>query len=161
MINRKGQVGVGLFMALFISVIVGLVLFQGSAVFVAQATDTQVSNNRTYTLGAIGTTIDLAGQELIDTPVVTNATNSAQIVPTSNYSITEGISTITGLKRIRLTSLGGNYSSTSVNISYTFGPEGYIDDAGGRSVADLVLIFSALLIAVVALTPSLREKFFD
>ena len=148
--NNKGASGImiGTIIVLAISAIVGLVLLQSSAQQTDASLTTRTIYNRTYTAPAANGVIDLIGQELLDTPIVTNATSGVAI-PSTNYTIAEGVSTVDGLKRIRLTTTGACcIAGKTINITYTYGGEGYIDDAGGRSVYGLVILLGSLAIAV-------------
>lgn len=158
--KRKGQLGIGVFLMAFIAIIAGLALFQGLGPFIGQTTGSVDMRNRTFTMPAVGSTTDLVGQELLGTPIVINA-STGLVVPSTNYTIAEGLSSVDGLKRIRLTSLGGWSNDDNINVSYLYGAEGYIDSGGGRSIALLIPLFFGLAIALIALTPSLREKFMD
>lgn len=157
--NNKGEINVGIVLMTFLSIIVGLILLSGTFDFIGQATKTFTLRNYTFTFPAAGSTVDLYGQELINTAVITNRSNNA-VVPASNYTISEGISSVDGLKRIRLTANAGYFNNVAVNASYDYGHVGYIDDAGGRSIADLIPIFGAIAILVAALALVFREKFF-
>ena len=155
--NRGQKTGIGILIVLFIGAIVGLVLLQTTAQETDDALTTRFLANRTITAPAAGSTTDLVGQELLSTPIVTNASGGG-VVPTTNYTIAEGVSTVDGLKRIRYTTVGPSpFASKSVNVSYTYGPEGYIEDSAGRSIFSLVIILGALALAVFLLIPSLRE----
>lgn len=158
--NKNGQVGLNFVLIALIGILVGIVLLPTIAEFVSKSTGTVSLVNGTYTAPAEGSSIDLPGQELLSTPIVNNV--SGPSVPTTNYTIAEGISNTTSLKRILLTMpVGSGYDAQEINISYDFGPEGYIDNAGGRSLASLVIIFVALAIAVIALVPTLKSKILD
>ena len=157
--HKKAQMmGIGIFLSVFVGVIVALALYGPSVGFIGAATTTVTTVNHSITAPAAGVTVDLVGQELESVPVVIN--NSNFVVPASNYTIAETVSSVDGLKRISYTSHVGPYASKVVNITYVYGPEGYIDGAGSRSVAGLIAIFAALAIAVFTLSPVLKEKIF-
>ena len=156
--NNKAQINVGTILIIAIGIIVALVLMQGISPQMGQATNTLVMNNVTFTAPAIGSCIDLRGQELLSTPVVKNATVVDAVVPTTNYTITEAISSVDGLKRIKYCTVGAEGVGAK-NISYTYGPEGYIEDSGSRSVASLIWVFAALAVLMFVLWPVLKEKF--
>jgi len=159
--NTKGQgVTIGLLIITAVTIIVGLVLLTGTSPFIGTATTTGTANYQVTPNPS--TSIDLLGQELITLTSVINGSGAA-VDCSANFTIAEGVSPRTGTKRILLTNTTGtkwcgNGATTAlVNVTYTYGPEGYIDDAAGRAVAPLILIFFALAIAVVALIPSLRS----
>lgn len=159
--NKRGEMnGLGIFLTVFIVVIVGLSLMTAIAQQVGPVTSTTNARNVTYTAPAANATIDLTGQELLSTPVVTNA-SSGTVVAAGNYTVAEGISTTSGLKSIQYTSTDGIYQSQPVNISYSYGVDGYITDAGGRAIASLIVLFVALGIAIVAMSPTMRSGLLD
>ncbi len=164
--NKKAQVeGVlGAILVMFIGVLVGLILFQAVAQETGRSLNTLVFNDSsdgsTTTLGANGTRLDLTGQDLLSTPVVTNIT-SGIVVQAGNYTIDEVVSTSTGVKTISYLVLTPEYASQEVNITYTYGPDGYIDNAAARSIVPLITIFFALAIAVIALSPTMRGALSD
>lgn len=153
---KKGQVGMGLVLVAFVAIIVALALYTGALPFIGTATNTQVLVNQTFTSpAASGSTVDLVGQELLDTPIVTNATG-ALLIEDANYTIAEAVSAVDGLKRITYTADTAEFNDQELNVSYSYGAEGYIDNSGGRSIATLIAIFAALAVAVIALVPTLR-----
>lgn len=158
--ERKGQITVGAILVGFIGILVGLILMQGAFPFIGAATNTYSLSNRTFTAPASGSTIDLVGQELLSTPTVTNRTNGV-VVPASNYTISERISPVDGLKRIYYQSNGGQFNSVAVNVSYDYGQEGYIDDAGSRAVTGLIPIMMALAVIAAALALAYQKGMFD
>ena len=158
--DKKGEGNINVLIMIFVGVIVALVLYQAAAGFIGQTTNTATMINGTYTMPAVGSTTDLVGQELLDTPLVQNRSGS-NVVPTTNYTIAETVSRVDGLKRISITTLNGPWASRSVNISYGYGPEGYIDDSGGRAIMPLILILGAIAIAIFVLVPTFRNGIID
>lgn len=157
--KRKGEISTGLILMTFLSIIVGLVLLSGTFDYMGQATNTFTLSNYTFTFPAAGSTVDLYGQELINTAGIINRSNGA-VVPASNYTIFERVSPVDGVKRIALTANAGYFNSVVTNASYDYGHVGYIDSAGGRSIADLIPIFGAIALIIAALALIAREKFF-
>jgi len=151
----------GLILLAFIAALVGLVLTQTIASNISGFTDTILLSNTTVTAGAYPTVnvTDLTGQEFISGKVF-NATNvsGVDLITNTNVSIGEGISATTGLKSVQLTILDPQWASRSLNITYTYGPDGYVDNAAGRSVSNLILIFLAIGIAVVVLAVTMRPE---
>jgi len=155
--NKQGQINVQMMMGIFITILVALVLIVPIAQYVGSTTYTESAVNTTYTAGAEGVAVDLAGQELLNTPVVTNASDGT-LVDSNNYTIDEGVSATTGLKTIRYTSAAGSWNQNqTVNITYQYGDDGYIESSGGRSIASLIVLFSCLAVGVVALWPTLKS----
>lgn len=159
--NSKGQLGIGALMIAFIGVIVAVLLYQSIGGFVGESTGSSVHTayNQSVTFPAAGSSVELYGQEIIGTPIVTNRTDGTT-VPASNYTISEGVGT-SGVKRVLLTAHAGGYVGKAVNVTYSSYPEGYIDSGGGRSLALLIPILAALAIAVIALAPAIGSGLKD
>lgn len=156
--SKKAEVNAGVLVAIAVGIIVCLTLYVGMSDSFGKTTKTLTMNNVTFTAPAIGSCIDLRGQELIDTPVVKNATVGDTVVPATNYTITESVSTVDNLKRIRYCTVGAEGIGDK-NISYTYGPEGYIEDSGARSITSLIAIMAILAVIVFALYPTLKSGF--
>lgn len=158
--DKKGQLSVGVILVAFVGIIVALALYQGIFGFIGQTTSSEVYNttagSAALVVPADGATTDLTGQELLDTPLVINATGG-ETVPSTNYTIAETISATDGLKRISYTAVGGLYEGASVNVSYTYGAEGYVDSGAGRSIVLLIPILAALAIGLIALGPTIKS----
>ena len=155
--NKKAQ-SVGLFIGVAIAIIVGLILFQAVASNVEQGTQTNTgvttATNALYT-GVYNTPVELEGQELVSVTAVTNRTGGTA-VPSANYTIAECVRASDNLKGICYTALddtdtGNPSASGGVNISYTYYPNGYIDNAGSRAIAGIIILLTAIGIALVAM----------
>jgi len=161
--SKKAELGVGTMIIMFIGIIVALVLLTASAGEVGKSTSTDVLSNGLYTAPASGSCIDLKGQELLSAATVTNRTSGT--AKTVNFTIAEGISTVDGLKRIRFCTTGASagggdaWSGLAFNVSYTYGPEGYADDSGARSILGIVILLAAIAVVVFVVYPAVKEKF--
>jgi len=162
--NRKGEINVRILLTIFIGIIVALILLQGISPYLGQARNSVAAINYTYAFVNDSAYHDMAGQELLSTPIVTNASADAKVIDPGNYTIDEGVSATTGVKTIQF-----NWSTLSersglsgasmgdINISYTYGADGYIDNSAGRSMVLLIPIFAALAVLVFTLYPTLRS----
>lgn len=162
MMNNKGEISVGTLILVFVGIIVALALLSGSYDGIAKSTQSNVLVNGSYTLPANGACKDLVGQELLSSAIVINATNNGPVVTGINNTVSEGISTVDGLKRIRVcttgTSINGEASSGyPIKVSYTYGGEGYADDSGSRAIIGLIILLAVIAIAIWVLVPSIRE----
>jgi len=162
--NNKGQINLGVILTVFIGVIVGLALITAIASSVGVSSATGYSNGtrsggQQVTIGTLGTVTCLTGQELFDTPVVTNTNGS--VFTAGNYTINEGVCATTGVKSILYTQDSINLTASVMNISYTYGADGYVESSGARAVVGLIIIFFALAIAVIAIEPTLRSGVVD
>ena len=144
-------------------VIAAIALIIGTSLFasnigndIGRMTNTFTITNQSVTTAANGAYVDLTGQELVGDYAVNNGTpyvtNGA-----IGVTIEESVSTVTGTKRVRMKTNNATWASKPINVTYTYGSEGYADSAGSRAIAALIAVFFALLIMVVALTPVLRS----
>lgn len=161
--KKKGEITTGIMISVFVGVIVALVLLTAVSPYIGQTSQTQTMSNVTFTpSGDLGTYVDLRGQELIGTPIVTNA-SSKDVIPASNYSIVERISSVDGLKRIGITiyDSASTWNASNINVSYTYGMEGYADSGGARSIILLIMTFAVLSVLVFTIYPVIKDRFLD
>lgn len=150
--NNKGNTDmIGVIIITFVAIIVGLALFNGGITSnVASTTETITISQQTLTAGAVNVSINLNGRAVEGTPVVINSTNGSDVA-TSNFTFANN-QIVNGVLTSTMTTIDGAiHASQPVNLTYTYQPDGYIDSAGGRSLASLIVIFAALAIAVVSI----------
>jgi protein-S-isoprenylcysteine O-methyltransferase Ste14 len=158
--KKKGQVGIQVLIGVFIAILVGVIIFQASAQQVGDSVNLGSFTNTTVTLASDGDSIYLTNYRALSDITVANASSGA-VVPATNYTITNNV-IYNGALAVQITTTSaGGYSSQPVNISATAQPLTYIDDSGGRAVANLIPIMFALLLVVVALYPTIKEKLSD
>jgi len=158
--NNKGQIMIGGLIMIAIAAIVGVILLVGSAQNVGDATNTISVVNLSLGTASNATTVYLTDYRAISSVVIYNTT---AIVPSSNYTVTNNVVYNGALAVSVLPSSAAihNYTGYEWNISGTAQPTGYIDNAGGRAIANIIIIFFALSIAVVTLIPTLRSKLLE
>jgi len=157
--NDKGQIGFGMIVMSAVAILIGLAFYTGTvSPSIGQMTKLSNSYNQTMTLPANGETSELTmcGQRAVSY-IITNATSGA-IVPTTNYTISQGIGT-DGYLAAKITTTTSPYAQKSVNVSCEYEPKGYIPESGSRGIVSLIAIFSAFLI-VIAAFPNIRDKIF-
>jgi|ETNvirnome_2_300_1030623.scaffolds.fasta_scaffold06554_2 membrane protein insertase Oxa1/YidC/SpoIIIJ len=155
--NKKGQeIGIGIFLVVFITLIVGLALYSAATSLVGSSVTTASIVNQSVTLPSPNTTLNLNGQAIVGTVTVTNTSDGVDLTAqyvSNNSQIVNGLLTAT---------LWANDSSLQAGnaavASYTYEPDGYISSASGRSIALLIPIFAALALVVVALSPTMRSN---
>lgn len=155
--NRKGEFGgVGTLIIIAVAVIVAVTLLTGGITGgVGTLTSMSAVTNGSYTFPANNSYLTLSGQS-VSNVVVINATSGA-IVPATNYTIINDVVSNGQLVSQLYNGRASLYSSKSVNISYDYEPFGYESNGGGRAIAGLIIIFSALAIAIVVLAPVIKE----
>jgi len=142
----------------FIAVIVGVILFQAIAQQVGTATNT-LTVNSSETLGANGASIYVEEYRALIGVTIYNATDYAEI-DSGNYTITNNVLN-NGALAVKITTDDAEFASKAVYVTGTGQPLTYIADAGGRSMASLVVIFFALAVALVALYPVYSNKLME
>lgn len=144
-------------------ILVGLSFWSTIGGSIGTLTVIQSSANVSYTLPANNTVADLTpcGQKNTSTVVIYDATG-AIILPATNYSVAQGTSSTDGYlaDQITLKNVNATWASHAANVSCSYQPRGYVTDSGSRSIVNLIPIFFALLIAIVAL-PDVRERLKD
>lgn len=156
--NNKGQTGIGALLLVFVAVIVGVALFQSSAQSIGSAVNTVTLANTTIDTPANGTAYVFSGYRSLSSVVVYNG---SALVPSTNYTVAND-QIVNGLLVATITpTASAEYREYDWNVSAIAQPDTYIADGGARSITSLVLVFSALAIAVVALVPSLRSGVLD
>ena len=151
--NKRGQFSLGIIITVAIAIIVGLILFQSIAGNVENGTQSNgatTATNALYT-GVLNSPVELTGQELVSVTGVTNRTGGNTVVP-ANYTIAECVRTTDNLKGICYKSLGVGLGGATVSgnstvlVTYTYYPSGYIDDSGGRSITAIIILLAAIAI---------------
>jgi len=155
--NRKGQVSFGGILIAFIAIIVGVILFQAIAQNVGQSVNTVTVANTSLDTVVNGTAQYLTDYRALSSVVVYNETGDL-LVGSGNYTITNNfIHPTTGDLCVKILPDATAIWKSAWQVSGTAQPLTYIADSGGRAMASLIVIFFALLVAVVALVPTLRS----
>ena len=150
-----------------IAVLVGLAFWSTVGSSIGTLAVIQTSTNASFTFPANGSTSDLTtcGQLNTTTITVYNYTNNTgavggagALVGSTNYTVTQAAGTDGYLSaRVTCTALATNWvCGYATNVTCNYQPRGYITEGGGRSVALLIPVFLAILIAFAAI-PDLRE----
>jgi hypothetical protein len=148
--NKKGQsdLGIGGFVMLFIVLLVGLILLQGSAQNLSGVVNTVTVANTTINIPANGGVYEVTGYKSLSSVV---AYNGSALVPSTNYTVNNN------------QVVNGNLVATIVpnatadldapydwNVSFVGEPVTY-GSASARSVTNMIIIFFALALAAVAI----------
>jgi hypothetical protein len=156
----KEGIGIGIIVLVFVTIVMGLVMFQTISQTVGTTTTSGVFTNKTVTLKANNTYTDIDGAQKYLSVTLFNS--SAVLDTTTNVSVENRPVGDDGLMTMSLRVVGsGYYANKLVNITGTYEPDGYISDGGTKSVTLLIGIIVALCIVVVALTPTLRNGILD
>jgi len=158
--NNKGQMNVGVFVLVFIGVIVSIALFAATFEDVGKMTTITTATNETYTTaGTINGTVQINGRANTSAITVTNA--SSGVAWTANFTFSFEDDNGRPVILMRSTDAAGvaGQNGTAAFVSYTYEPYGYNDSTAARSIIALVLIFGALGVALFAF-PEFRDSIF-
>lgn len=162
--NKKGQVGLQEILYVFIAVLVGVVLFQAIAQQVGSTTNTVSVVDSQHTAAANGASFYLTDYRAVSGFVAENITNGTAGFPITiaagNYTVTNNV-VYDGALAVKITVDDAAYASETWNLTFTAQPLTYIADSGARSMAALIVIFFALLVAVIAISPVARSGAMD
>jgi hypothetical protein len=158
MANLKSD-GKMIFM-IFFGVIIATVLLSSSADQVFIQTNILSISNGTSTAPAVNATLDLTGRTLVGTGIVTNATSGVTV---SGGIVQTGLSSTTGLQTIQLTlnDTASAYAAESVNVSYTYQPDGYLGNSGARGISTLIIIIGALAVLIYVIVVLYQNENFQ
>jgi len=146
--NKQGETEIGGIIIFAFAMIVGLVFI--APIFSQQAVMTTAYTN-TQTAQAIPTAATaLIGQELLTAATIVNQ-SGASIDCSGNFSISEGVDTVTNTKRVLITPVLAGTMCTKLNYTYSYGAEGYVDDTGGRAIAGNIGLFAVLALLGAAI----------
>jgi len=155
--NKKGQT-MGAILLVFITIIVGVILFQVVAQQVGDTTTTRTLSNLTLGTQTNGTTYYITGYRNIADAIVVGNGSVPVTLASGNYTLTNNvINPTTGELSVSILP-ASEYTNTGWNISGTAQETDYISSSGARSIAALIPLFFALGVAVVALIPTTRSK---
>lgn len=142
-------------MAVFIGAIIAATLIANIGDQVNLATSTFDKVNLTVTVGAVNSSTDLDGREVVGTPLITNGSNAdiSTQIPVVTGVGTNGLLTV----QIQPNDTSVNFVGQLVNLTYTYNPDGYINNSGGRSITLLILIFAALAIVVFVIVMFIKK----
>ena len=160
--NKKGQMQqIGPIILVFVAIIVAISLFNGGITSnVASIRTTYNAVNYTVAAPAVNSSVSIPGKEIVGTITITNATgNPTQGLGRNGTNVGSGNFTqqnnqiVNGVLTVTLTTpdAGVVYANSNVNLSYNYQPVTYAGDAGSRGMADLIIIFSALAIGMIAI----------
>lgn len=138
--------------AVFIGAIIAATFIASIATDVVPLSTTSAKTNTTAVVAAAGSATNLVGRELITGRDINNGTLAGvggQIFASGNLTLRTGWTT-GGLKTVQLftNTNGSTWTGSTVNVSYDYQPDGYLPIGGARSIANLIVIMSALAIAV-------------
>ncbi len=157
--NNKGQILIGGIIMIAITAIVGVILLLSSAQNIHPTVNTVDLVNYSVALGALYTETSIPGIGVVGDVVMHNVT-SGVVIGAANYTVTD-YELVDSTLTATLNVTSATIASQTVNLSYTYQPEGYSTNSGARAVANLIIILFALSIAVVTLTPTLKSKILE
>jgi len=140
----------------FVGAIIAVVFLASFSDNIFTQTTTFQETNTTVTVLAVNTSLALEGRDLITSINVTNVT-LAEDLRNTGLIIDDGL--VNSVKTVRLTANDTSSARVGelVNVTYTYNPDGFIDSAGGRSIALLIVLISALAILVFAVVTFIKD----
>lgn len=157
--NRQGQMDLGVILIVFITVIVSVVLFTTAAQLIGDSTNTVTVANITFETPANGTAGNIFGKSWTSL-VVYNATDDF-LIDSNNYTLANN-QVVNGVLTATLTPDASiEWADFDWHLSGVVEPTTYISSGGGRAIANIIVVFFALAIVVVALSPTFRNKALD
>ncbi len=115
--------------------------------------------NQSFTVGANGTSTAIDGRDLVGVGVIFNATGT--LINSDNVTVEDAILNTTGLKSVIVTVNNDTFADQTLNFSYTFNPDGFIGNSGGRAIISLVILFAALGTVVFVIVTLWRNESFQ
>ncbi len=157
--NKKGASDfgvIGTILVAAIAIIVGLILFTASSQQIGTSVNT-VSINKTITAPVNEGIYNFTDYKALNGVTVYNATDG-KLIASGNYTITNN-QLKDGNLVTTLTVADAQFQNWNwFVISTSAQPLTYIDDGGSRAVTNVILIFLALAVAIVALYPVYQGK---
>jgi hypothetical protein len=154
--KKKGQadIGIGVILITFITVLVGVIFFQSIAQQAGEGTSLVTVTELSLGTQTNGTTYYLTDYRALSDVVIRSDTTT---LDDGNYTVTNNvIDPTTGGLAVSILP-ASEYSGQTWVLNATAQPVTYIAESGGRAMAGLIAIFFALAVAVVALIPTLRS----
>jgi len=145
--DNSQKTGIGLVIALAVTLIVGAVFLQASAQNIGQVRNTETLANESLATVVNGTAQYITTHKAISDVVIYNETNNV-IVGAGNYTITNNVVNNGALAIEILPDATAGYKS-AWQVSGTVEPLTYENSSGGRSVAYLIIILMALALVAV------------
>lgn len=139
----------------FIGAIIAIVFLASIGDSIFSQTNTASATNLTVTVLAINTSLAVEGRDLIALTSITNVTNIT--LDDLGLILSDGL--VNGLKTVTLTAndSASDMVGSKVNLTYTYNPDGYISDSGGRTIALLISIFAALSILIFVIVVFIKN----
>ena len=147
MVNSLQGDGKAIF-TVFIGAIIAVVFLASIANSIFTQSTTFTNDNETVTALGVNTSLTLLGRELADSPSATtwNATNGSDATNQQNNGITLSTATVNGIRTVVLTlnDTASDFVGDTINVSYIYEPDGYLERAVDRNIVSLITLFGAL-----------------
>ena len=161
--NKKGEVNnIVYFVLAVVLVVLGVALIQPVGNTVAQGTTTGVGNNYTVTGSATANgTVNLIGR---DSGVLNQVVNASGSTVTSQFSIVNTLDNSNTL-RVQLktldTAVTAKNNGSSVNVTYTYNPDGYDSNSASRGIQGIIVLFMAFGLALAVIKWDTLKEIMD
>ena len=159
--NKKGEIGIGAIMVVFVAVLVGLILFTAIEQEVGKSTTLVDFDNTSITV-VNNTAYYMTDYRYFDPAklVASNWTSGWGPMDTYNFTLVSNtVDPVTGGLAVSITPINQEVTTETWLISVTDAQTvTYVPSSGARSIAGLIGIFFALAILIVSLSPTVRES---
>ena len=158
-LNKKGAMTIGMFVVVFMGIIVALSLFNPIADTTGDMTTIRTATLANYTTAAVNGTVTLQGRENTTVITVVNASNVSDVW-TTNFGVTTKNTAGVLAILLKTTDAAGeaDQNLSLASVTYSYKPQGYSDGSGARGIINIILIFAAITIMAFAYGP-VREAF--
>lgn len=146
----------GLLIAIFVGVIIATVLVTQIANDITAQRNTYTIVNETVTTPAVNTTLSLTGRELVGDILITNMTDEFSDQFDTSDRVVDGLRTV-AITSNDTTNLTESSSSASLNVSYTYRPDGYLPTATDRSIGGLIPLFAVIGILIFTIVMLIKS----
>ncbi len=156
--NNRGQAvaTINVFLAIFIVLVLGVILFQASAQNISNVRNTQEIVNKTVTLGASNVNSTVTGSQAFQGTIT--LFNDSHLFATDDFTHVNNNQIVNGALAWTIGATNATLASQDVTITFTSEPDGFSKNSGTRAIVGIILIFFALAIVVISMVPVFKQQ---
>jgi hypothetical protein len=155
--ESRGQMAIGGLVLLAVTLIVGVVLLQGSAQNLGPVTNTVSVANTSLATVVNGTAQYLTAYKSLTNVVVYNETGDV-LITAGNYTVTNNV-VYNGQLAVKIVPETSADLKSAWLVSGTAQLPGYASDSGSRSMAGIIIILMAVALAVFAVGYAVKQYY--